>query len=319
MAIPNQPVGSQFPGRPKVFILHGRDSQAQKALGDFVTVLGAEVINYSRAINPAATDTHVMEMVERRIDSADAVIVLFTPDEYIALQPRFRVPTENPANVLRWAPRPNVLLEAGLAWARAKKKTILVRLGPAGLRFADISDLAGFHYRDLTTDQGTSGLVQLLKSLIPTLDDSIDAVDRAREKLANLTFQRGPVVQDPFRPWLLLVVSLVALLGGGGIGVAAQRMADQRDAGKALGAELRAVDAGSTVADAHVPEAAPTVAALVPPTDAMADRANEPPPPKIDHDKRCDKGCERHVTGQCCEPDAVHIYAQACGETPPTK
>jgi predicted nucleotide-binding protein len=83
--------------------------------------------------------------VRAGMDRAQAVIVLFTPDEYAALRPSLSNDNDSENDKEHWQPRSNVIFEAGMAWALGQNRTILVILGKVPLP----SDLHGILFTRL--------------------------------------------------------------------------------------------------------------------------------------------------------------------------
>ena len=71
---------------------------------------------------------------------AQAVVVLFTAEDQARLLPQFQ-DSQSDDDRLEGQPRPNVLIEAGLAMALGRERTILARLG----RIRPASDLDGLN------------------------------------------------------------------------------------------------------------------------------------------------------------------------------
>ncbi len=132
----------------RAFIIHGQDIDARDELTKFLTALGLEVRPFYRA-DDGGKARLILENVIAGINQADAVFVLFTPDEQAAFHdPRtgaFKERTPRGEEFAGWQPRPNVVFEAGLAVGIAGDKTALVRVGPV----RRISDLDGVLYIDL--------------------------------------------------------------------------------------------------------------------------------------------------------------------------
>lgn len=93
-----------------------------------------------------------LKIVETGLEVAQAVIVLFTPDDEARLHPRFHrdgdpsYETEPTGQA-----RPNVILEAGMAYAKDPARTIFARYG----KLRPISDIAGLHFVNLDNDWGS--------------------------------------------------------------------------------------------------------------------------------------------------------------------
>jgi predicted nucleotide-binding protein len=89
---------------------------------------------------------------------AQATVVMFTPDEKTQLRSDLRETSADGKGV--WQPRPNVLIEAGMALARDEARTILVHLGT----IRTMSDLEGRHVVHLENSaQKRNELIQRLR------------------------------------------------------------------------------------------------------------------------------------------------------------
>lgn len=78
--------------------------------------------------------------------NAQAVVVLFTPDDQARLNKRFiKSSDRSPEKELTGQARQNVILEAGMALAMDDQRTVLVRKGFT----RPISDIEGVHWIDL--------------------------------------------------------------------------------------------------------------------------------------------------------------------------
>jgi predicted nucleotide-binding protein len=142
-----------------VFIIHGRNVQALDALFQFLNSLGLDPHDFDDIRRKMSGTPTIWEVVEAALNQAQAIIVLATPDEYVALHPDFRSANE----VDRWQPRPNVLIEAGAAMILGRERTLLVRFGNvdiatdfSGLRFEKIGN-DGYSrklFRDLLVTAG---------------------------------------------------------------------------------------------------------------------------------------------------------------------
>jgi predicted nucleotide-binding protein len=82
---------------------------------------------------------HNLEAVTAALQIAQAVVVLFTAEDEARLMERFRA--EGDDAELLGQPRPNVFLEAGMAMALGRDRTILTRLGD----FRGASDIDGLN------------------------------------------------------------------------------------------------------------------------------------------------------------------------------
>jgi predicted nucleotide-binding protein len=126
--------------RRNVFVVFGRNTDARLAMFEFLRSIGLNPIewNRARALTGEATP-YIGTILDAAFRVAQAVVVLFTPDEIVSLRPEYADsmsdPDLNPASQAR----PNVLFEAGMAMGRDASRTILVELG----RTRGLSDLTG--------------------------------------------------------------------------------------------------------------------------------------------------------------------------------
>ena len=127
----------------RVFVVHGRNEKARKALFAFLRALGLEPIEWEEAIAYTGSGSpYIGEVLDRAFQKAQAVIVLLTGDDISKLSSQY-LKAEDPAYERDFTPqsRPNVLFEAGLAFGRHPDRTILAELGPN----RPFSDIAGRH------------------------------------------------------------------------------------------------------------------------------------------------------------------------------
>lgn len=126
-----------------VFVIHGRNLEARDALFDFLRTLDLHPLEWSEAVQATGMATpYVGQILDVAFSLAQAVVVLFTPDDEARLRKALRVANDPPHETqLTGQARPNVLFEAGMAMARDQNRTILVELG--SLR--PFSDIGGRH------------------------------------------------------------------------------------------------------------------------------------------------------------------------------
>jgi len=117
----NEPVDPK-----RVFVVHGRNIAAKKAMFAFLRSLDLSPIEWDQAVEltePGAPFTG--EALVAGLDDAQAVVVLLTGDDIVQLNKQ-----DAKGNLLQALQvRPNVLFEAGMAFSRYAKRTILVQLG----------------------------------------------------------------------------------------------------------------------------------------------------------------------------------------------
>lgn len=179
---------SSAPDPRKVFVVHGRDSDAREALFSFLRDLDLHPLEWEELVAATGSGSPFTgEVVARAFAEAQAVVVLFTPDDEARLHPSLHGPNEPEYEVkLVGQPRPNVLLEAGMAFGAQPTRTILVELGD----LRPVSDLAGRNAIRLgSTPVPLQALVQRLRRAGCAVNDASPSwMDAGR--FANLPAQR---------------------------------------------------------------------------------------------------------------------------------
>lgn len=128
--------------RKKIFVVHGRDLRPVEILASYLQFLHLEIMPWSAAVDLAdGTQPHTYDIVKAGIENAAAVIVIFSPDDLARIKDEFSN-DDDPDRTPTGQVRPNVLLEAGMAFALARERTIFLQ--SANTRA--ISDIAGFNW-----------------------------------------------------------------------------------------------------------------------------------------------------------------------------
>jgi predicted nucleotide-binding protein len=129
--------------RRNVFVVHGRDEQARRAMFDLLRRLGLHPLEWESLV--AATrkaSPFLGEVVLGAPAQAQAAMVLLTPDDLVRLHPSLlKADDPDDERLLTGQPRPNVLLELGMVLMAYPERTVIVELG--SLR--RIADLAGLN------------------------------------------------------------------------------------------------------------------------------------------------------------------------------
>lgn len=152
-----------------VFVVHGRNNKLRAAMFDFLRAVGLNPIEWNKAIALTKTGSPVIaDIIDKAFRTAQAIVVLLTPDDEARLLPEFHKQHEDPWETdLTKQARPNVLFEAGLAFGRNEKGTILVQVG----RLRPFSDVAGKHIVYLSNSpESRTELVTKLKNAGCTAD-----------------------------------------------------------------------------------------------------------------------------------------------------
>lgn len=143
-----------------VFIVHGRDIPNRDALVKLLKQMDVKAITWNEAASKSSSQ-ETLKIVEAGMSLAQAIIVLFTPDDLAKLQDKF---LKDPDGTHERKPtgqaRPNVILEAGMAYAKAPDRTIFARVG----HLREISDISGFNWVDL--DNGYDSRDRLRRELV---------------------------------------------------------------------------------------------------------------------------------------------------------
>jgi SAM-dependent methyltransferase len=126
---------------PHVFVIHGRNHVARDAMFQFLESLHLRPLTWEAAGDLTGKGTPgTLESVVAGLDGAQAVIVLLTGDDLARLR------TEFGREQARTQPRPNVLLEAGMALAKlGQERVILVRHRAA----RELTDLSGLNVLEI--------------------------------------------------------------------------------------------------------------------------------------------------------------------------
>ncbi|RKH43177.1 hypothetical protein D7X12_14005 [Corallococcus sicarius] len=134
------------PDPRKVFVIHGRNEAARKAMFAFLRSLHLEPIEWSEARSLTGhASPYIGDILDAAFKHATAVVALFTGDDEARLRPQL-LGTGEKEEPLTPQARPNVLFEAGMAMGRNPQRTIFVELG----QLRGFSDIAGRHAVRLT-------------------------------------------------------------------------------------------------------------------------------------------------------------------------
>jgi predicted nucleotide-binding protein len=153
-----------------VFVVHGRDEKLREAMFDFLRALKLEPLEWDEAIRRArrGANPYVGDVIDRVMEQAQAVLVLFSPDDLVQLQEQFVGADErNTEGKQQGQARPNVIFEAGLAMGRHQEKTVFVQVG----KVKPFSDIGGRHMLRFNGSPGSrNDLVSRLEMLHCDLD-----------------------------------------------------------------------------------------------------------------------------------------------------
>jgi predicted nucleotide-binding protein len=132
----------RMPDPRDVFVVHGRDMKRVAFFFDLLRRMGLNPMEFDEAIaRTGSAAPYIGDVVKTALDEAKAVVVLFTGDDMAHLRHDLAQPHEDSERTPKPQPRPNVILEAGMALALDRKRTILIEVPP----LRGISDLQGVH------------------------------------------------------------------------------------------------------------------------------------------------------------------------------
>jgi predicted nucleotide-binding protein len=136
-----------------VFVVHGRDGALRQSMFEFLRALNLHPLEWDHAIDEARQgNPYVGDVLDIVMEKAEAIVVLFTPDDLAQLKEQFVKSGERTSEgKAQGQARPNVLFEAGLALGAHPKKTIMVQVG----KVKSFSDIGGRHMVRLTNDQAS--------------------------------------------------------------------------------------------------------------------------------------------------------------------
>lgn len=130
-----------------VMVVYGRDSDAKKAMFEFLESLDLKPMSWTQGISQTKiANPSVRQIVDALFAKAVAVVVLLTPDDEARLKPKFQKKND-PAHEkdLTGQARPNVLFEAGMAMSSHPERTVLTQIGDV----KPFTDVGGIHITHL--------------------------------------------------------------------------------------------------------------------------------------------------------------------------
>ncbi|MGW0239871.1 CATRA conflict system CASPASE/TPR repeat-associated protein [Micromonospora chalcea] len=132
-----------MPNLRDVFVIHGRDDQARRALWSFLQAIDLHPLDWEEVVQETGRPSPYMgEVLEKAFQTNQAAVVLMTPDDGAVLHESLRDKGDRSfESQLTGQVRPNVLLEAGMALGLQRDRTVVIEIG----RLRPVSDLAGIN------------------------------------------------------------------------------------------------------------------------------------------------------------------------------
>lgn len=126
-----------------VFVVHGRNGGLRDDLFEFLRHIGLNPIEWSAALAlTGKASPYVGEVLDAAFEAAQSILVLLSPDDEVRLRQSLWRPDDGEGETsVRVQARPNVLFEAGLAFGRDDRRTLLVEVGEV----KPFSDIGGRH------------------------------------------------------------------------------------------------------------------------------------------------------------------------------
>ncbi len=147
----------------RVFVVHGRNMDARKAIFDFLPRINLDPIEWEEAVKMAgSTSASNLNAIERAFSHAQAAIIILTGDDLARLGKRYLSEHDDAyeRDLTRQA-RPNVIFEAGMAFGLDPTRTVIVSFG----KTRPISDIAGINILHLSdTPESRQKLAGRLKN-----------------------------------------------------------------------------------------------------------------------------------------------------------
>jgi predicted nucleotide-binding protein len=130
--------------RSVVFVVVGRNKKVHDNVFAFLRAIGLKPLEWAEAVALAETPTpFVGEILEKAFEQAQAILVVFTGDDEARLRKELSQPEDDRFELeLTAQPRPNVILEAGMAFGRDPERTVVIEIG----KMRPVSDWAGRHF-----------------------------------------------------------------------------------------------------------------------------------------------------------------------------
>jgi predicted nucleotide-binding protein len=201
------------PDPRNVFIVHGRNLEAYNELASFLSALDLHPIDWSEAVSFTREGSpYIGTVLDTAFSNAQAVVVLFTPDDEARLRKLYRKTDETREASLIPQPRPNVIFEAGMAFGRYPERTILVELG----ELRGFSDTEGRHAIRLNDSAPTrNDLAQRLESAgcrVNTKGDRWLKAGNFSDSIVNISYTEEPSLESDWSKsyhtlWLILDLS----------------------------------------------------------------------------------------------------------------
>ena len=122
-----------------VFLVHGRNLALASAVTNTLEFIGARVLDFDETRrSPEFTGRYIGQVLDYAFSRAQAIVVILSPDDAVRIRSHFRL-DEDPRFGIEYQPRPNVLIELGMALQSHPDRLVLLEFPP----LRQINDIAG--------------------------------------------------------------------------------------------------------------------------------------------------------------------------------
>ncbi|MDP4511350.1 nucleotide-binding protein [Nonomuraea turcica] len=143
-----------------VFVIHGRDEEFRKRIFDLLRRMDLNPLEWETMVHALGhSSPYLGEVLDQAFTMMQAALVLMTPDDMVRLHPDLAEGERD--RVTECQPRPNVLFEAGMAFAKCPERTVILHAG----HMRAVSDFGGRNY---VTFDGSVQCVNKLKLRLQT-------------------------------------------------------------------------------------------------------------------------------------------------------
>jgi predicted nucleotide-binding protein len=123
-----------------VFVIVGRDKRARRVVFEFLRAIHLHPIEWNEALAVTGQGSpYLGDVLDQVLDTGAAVIVLQTPDDEVRLKREHADGEDDLELRVHGQARPNVIFEAGMAFAKRPDTTVIVEFG----KVRPFTDIAG--------------------------------------------------------------------------------------------------------------------------------------------------------------------------------
>ena len=139
---------SKAADKRRVFVVHGRNIKARDAMFAFLRAVDLNPMEWGEVLRNAMDATpYIGDALDKAFSQVQAAVVILTGDDVARAGKNFLLPHDSSdERDLTPQARPNVLFEAGMAFGRSARSTVLVSVG----RTRPFSDITGRHILNLS-------------------------------------------------------------------------------------------------------------------------------------------------------------------------